>query len=290
MSGRLALACFTWLGFALAQSPQPACSSVPSTTQMQLRGAMAEIAAAGFDLAAPANGVPLQAKVFYHVARDLEPGSLLLVPQGAYYGAFLDLSGQDPMQAPAHLRVPFEYGQDYLLRVEPPEGSHELSLTALGAWPVREGGQDAFAYTAQIPGGRLEVVQERVTHYQIDYLAGGELVRYRRVSGVSGFVAGGPLGLLFEILFGLLGNAEVLEATIVTTPSGRHAARVAARLGPFKASASITVAAAGEAVVGLAVAPDERERVREQLERTSPVEVREVATIEACLSHLQSEP
>jgi hypothetical protein len=134
------------------------------------------------------------------------------------------------------------------------------------------------------------VVQDRITSYDIHYFEAGNLVLLSNVTGVSGRVAGGPLGILFEALFGLLGDAEVLEATMVFTPSQHTAAEVFAQLGPFKASTTITVSPEGVAGLGLAIPRGERELVQDRLERTlSPFESRELEALAACLEGLQNE-
>lgn len=232
-----------------------------------------------YDITATPNQGRFLAELLLDLAdryRERRPdGPPLLIRQGAFFPAYLRVTGLTAAEAPPGFRKAYrhrqrmvvEYRRDRVLgRVRAgPEPRQALSVRA--AWPDTGALPASYAYEDTASSPNVRVRQERnVTYRLLEYVA---VVVYDRMEGVSGRPTSGALGALFDVL----GMVEIRESRFV--PAGGGAQLTYSRIravAPVETVATVT--ADGQARRGI---PEDRpglRRLRSVLERDLAVEYR----------------
>jgi len=189
----------------------------------------------GYDLTATANGPRLQAEVVLRLVReaggrDPERGPLLVGHQ-QWFEAFLERTGLVAERAPLYVRLSHQIGQDLEVdyrreRVIEAVLSGPEPLVAANVrvgWPGAPGRASSYSYDDTRASPNLRVTQKRLIRYRLlDY---GDRIWYAEVEGLHGRPTSGVLGALF----GLIGEARVLESRSAFAVDGVQVVRGRAR-------------------------------------------------------------
>jgi hypothetical protein len=221
-----------WVDAATSASPWDNARLVSSA---ELVAAMRAQQAKGYEIAAIANSNRLLTGVFLELARQ---GSLtdperrpLRIGHAEYFDALLEVTNVPRDSAPPHIRVPHDFGQDYLIdyRVENviekieagPTPVHALNVK--GGWPSTPNAPARYSYEDKSAQPHVEVTHLQVVTYRIlDY---GEVIVCDEIRGITGRVTSGVLGAVFA----LLGKAQALHTRYLIAPDGVMLSRTGAR-------------------------------------------------------------
>jgi hypothetical protein len=256
----------------------------PATSPAPVRVSYDEVLAAmrastGYDRLATANGGRLQSEVLLRLARAARErapdGPPLLVGHEDWYRALLDVTGVDEAHAPVYAQLAYRHGQDVMAeyvagRVVKDAGQGRAPVAALNVtifWPDAPGAPREYTYEDTRSTPHLRVTNHRLITYRL--LDFGDEVAFEEIEGLYGRPTSGALGLLF----GILGDARIVEYRMAIGPGGVQVSRGRARKGFFEVATTATIQPDGGSARGVPADPVLR-AIEERLER--PLTVRYV--------------
>lgn len=232
----------------------------------------------GYDLTATSNGPRLQVEVLLHVIRRAEKVDAERQPlrfgHREWYEAFLERTGLSPEQAPLYVQKAYEMGQDLVLdyrweRVidEVVKGPRPTTVANVEIfWADVPGKPKQFSYEDLQSDPTLRVTQKRRIRYRLVGYA--DRLWYADVSGLHGRPTSGALGFLF----GILGEARVVETRSVLSADGLQIVRGRGRKLGLTRVGTVTVWPDGHARKGV---PRDRPDLRALVSRLKePLEIR----------------
>ena len=232
----------------------------------------------GFTLTATANGPRLQVEVLRRLIRKAQAGDPerrpLSVGHREWYEAFLERTGLSPKQAPLYVQKAYEMGQDLVLdyrweRVidEVVKGPRPTTVANVEIfWADVPGKPKQFSYEDLQSDPTLRVTQKRRIRYRLVGYA--DRLWYADVSGLHGRPTSGALGFLF----GILGEARVVETRSVLSADGLQIVRGRGRKLGLTRVGTVTVWPDGHARKGV---PRDRPDLRALVSRLKePLEIR----------------
>lgn len=228
----LGLAALLWGGAAI---PASAWDNARQVTRSELVAAMRAQQTKGYAIEAIANSNRLLTGVFLELA---ERASMtdperrpLRIGHAEYFGALLEVAGLPPASAPPHIRVPHEFGQDYLIDYRPENVIEKIeggltplrALNVKGGWPSTPSAPTRYSYEDKSAQPHVEVTHRQVIAYRI--LDFGDVVVCDDIRGITGRVTSGVLGMVFAVL----GKAQALHTRYIVAPDGVQLSRTGAR-------------------------------------------------------------
>ena len=267
-------ALFAGLAFASVPPPVPSAVLVPYARVVE-----AMRASTGYDRLATANGGRLQSEVLLRLARAARErapdGPPLLVGHEDWYRALLEVAGVDEAHAPVYAQLAHRHGQDVIAeyaagRVVKDAGDGPAPVAALNItifWPDAPGAPREYTYEDTRSTVHLRVTNHRLITYRL--LDFGDQVAFEEIEGLYGRPTSGALGLLF----GVLGDARIVEYRMGIGPGGVQVSRGRARKGFFEVATTATIQPDGRSARGVPSDPVLR-AIEERLER--PLTVRYV--------------
>jgi hypothetical protein len=216
-----------------------------AVTREDLEAAMSE--SRGYVATATTNGARFQAEVLLRLARqaaarDAEQATIL-VSHADWYHALLQRSGLSPDEAPAFVRLGYEYRQDIAVdygndrvirRVR--EGAPPVfALSVRIGWPLGPGARKSYSYEDALSNPRLKVTNRNLITYRL--LDFGDMVVYDEIEGLSGRPTSGILGLLFSII----GEGHVVQSRMAISADGLQVSRARAEKGFMRVVTTVTV-------------------------------------------------
>jgi hypothetical protein len=216
-----------------------------AATRQELEAAMSE--SRGYVATATTNGARFQAEVLLRLARQAASRGAdqapILVSHADWYHAVLHRSGLSPDQAPAFVRLGYEYRQDITVdygndrvirRVRegtPPSFALSVSI----GWPLGPGTRKSYSYEDALSNPRLKVTNRNLITYRL--LDFGDMVVYDEIEGLSGRPTSGVLGLLFSII----GEGQVVQSRMAISEDGLQVSRARAEKGFLRVVTTVTV-------------------------------------------------
>jgi hypothetical protein len=228
----LGLAALLWAGAAI---PAPTWENARQVTSAELVAAIRAQKDKGYAIEAIANSNRLLTGVFLELA---ERASMtdperrpIRIGHEEYFDALLEAAGLSADSAPPHIRIPHEFGQDYLIdyRLENVIEKIEGGLTPLralnvkGGWPSTPNAPTRYSYEDKGAQPHVEVTHQQVVAYRI--LDFGDVVVCDDIRGITGRVTSGVLGMVFAVL----GKAHALHTRYVVAPDGVQLSRTGAK-------------------------------------------------------------
>jgi hypothetical protein len=209
----------------------------------------------GYELTATANGPRFHAEVLLRLirsARERDPeGAPLFIDRADWFAAFLARAGLTREKAPLYARLAYEHGQhtvvDYRVArvVAAAEPRPLAAANVLVYWEAGAGRLEAYSYDDDRASPRLRVTCRRLIRYRL--LDFGDRIVYAEISGLRGRPTSGVLGALF----GLIGEASVLENQMAVSSDGFQVSRGRGRKAFFETTVTVTIDPSGRAMKGL---------------------------------------
>lgn len=152
-------------------------------------------------------------------------------------------TGLSPDQAPAFIRLGYEYGQDIAVdygndrviqRVR--EGAApSFALSVSIGWPRGPGARKSYSYEDTLSNPHLKVTNKSLITYRL--LDFGDVVVYDEIEGLSGRPTSGILGFLFSII----GEGHVVQSRMAISADGLQVSRARAEKGFMRVVTTVTV-------------------------------------------------